>query len=359
MVAGAGDRPAAAAVVDQRVARLLEHPLLVADDDLRGAQLEQSLEPVVAVDDAAVQVVQVGGREAAAVELDHRPQVRRDDRQDRQDHPVGARAGAAERLDEAQPLDGLLAPLAGAGADLDVERASQLLEVHPADDLADRLGAHARAEDAAALGARAVALVEVRYSVSPRVCIGLSDSSSSRSLRSSSFVPWACSWRLLALLAERVVHRRAKVVDLLLDRAGLVGLALLEVGVDLLGVLADDLAQARGGFLAALVAGGDDDLAGRLEGDRLGGDAGLELGEGRLGHLRERGDLLGPGGTLCLEVRLGPGQLGVELVLGLVDFGAQLVLARGQAPGRPCRHGPRPLPRSRPGRACARPRRRG
>src|SRR4029079_16834254 len=40
--------------------------------------------------------------------------------------------------------------------------------------------------------------------------------------------------------------------------------------------------------------------------------------------------LLGPGRTLCLEVRLGPGQLGVELVLGLVDFGAQLVLAGGQ-----------------------------
>ena len=125
------------------------------------AQLEQSLEPVVAVDDAAVQVVEVGGREAAAVELDHRAQVRRDDRQDRQDHPVGARAGAAERLDEAQPLDRLLAALAGAGPDLDVERAGQLLEVHPADDLADGLGAHARAEHAAALGARAVALVEV------------------------------------------------------------------------------------------------------------------------------------------------------------------------------------------------------
>ena len=147
MVAGAGDRPAAAAVVDQRVARLLEHPLLVADDDLGRAELEQPLEPVVAVDDAAVQVVQVGGREAAAVELDHRPQVRRDDRQDRQDHPVGPRAGAAERLDEAEPLDRLLAALAGARPDLDVERAGQLLEVHPADDLADGLGAHAGAEE--------------------------------------------------------------------------------------------------------------------------------------------------------------------------------------------------------------------
>src|SRR6185295_455500 len=80
---------------------------------------------------------------------------------DRQDHPVRARARAAERLDEAQPLDGLLAALAGAGPDLDVERAGQLLEVHPADDLAHGLRAHPGAEHAAALGARAVALVEV------------------------------------------------------------------------------------------------------------------------------------------------------------------------------------------------------
>ena len=38
-VVGAGDGTAAAAVVDQGVHRLLQHPLLVADDDVRGVQL--------------------------------------------------------------------------------------------------------------------------------------------------------------------------------------------------------------------------------------------------------------------------------------------------------------------------------
>ena len=71
MVAGARDGAAAAPVVDEGVDCLLEHALLVADDDLRRAQLEQPLEAVVAVDDAAVEVVEVGRREAAAVELDH------------------------------------------------------------------------------------------------------------------------------------------------------------------------------------------------------------------------------------------------------------------------------------------------
>ena len=148
VVAGAGDGAAAAAVVDQRVARLLEHPLLVADDDLRGAQLQQPLEAVVAVDDAAVQVVEVGGGEAAAVELDHRPQVGRDDRQHGQDHPLRPGAAAAEGLDEAQALDGLLAAQAGGGADLAVELLGQALEVHALDQLADGLGAHAGPEEA-------------------------------------------------------------------------------------------------------------------------------------------------------------------------------------------------------------------
>jgi hypothetical protein len=71
-VARAADRATAAAVVEQAVDGLLEHPLLVVDDDLRGAKVQQPLEAVVAVDDAAVEVVQVAGRETATVELHHR-----------------------------------------------------------------------------------------------------------------------------------------------------------------------------------------------------------------------------------------------------------------------------------------------
>ncbi len=85
-VAGTGDRAAAAAVVEQRVDGLLQHPLLVVDDDLGSPEVEQTPQAVVAVDHAAVQVVQVGGREAATVELDHRAQLRRDDRDDVEHH---------------------------------------------------------------------------------------------------------------------------------------------------------------------------------------------------------------------------------------------------------------------------------
>ena len=60
---------------------------------------------VVAVDDPAVQVVQVGGGKASAVQLNHRADVRRDDRNNVQNHPLRLVAGQAERLDNLQPLE--------------------------------------------------------------------------------------------------------------------------------------------------------------------------------------------------------------------------------------------------------------
>ena len=102
---------------------------------------------------------------------------------------------------------------------------------------------------------------------------------------------------------------------------------------DLLGVGADDLAQARRRVLAALVAGGDDDLAGRGEGDRLLGDAGLELGE-----LRPRASWAARGDLLGLARRAAPrappwsrASSASSSSLLAVHVGAELVLELGQA----------------------------
>ena len=73
----------------------------------------QALEAVVAVDDAAVEVVEVGGREAAAVQLNHRADLRRDDRQHIHDHPRRVVAGHAEGLDHLEALDDAQLLLAG------------------------------------------------------------------------------------------------------------------------------------------------------------------------------------------------------------------------------------------------------
>ena len=141
-VARAGDRAAAAAVVEQRVDGLLQHALLVVDDDLGRAEVEQPLQAVVAVDHAPVEVVQVARREAAAVELDHRAELRRDHRHRLEDHPLGLVLALDERLADLQPLDRALLLLALRGADDVAQRQRLLVEVEIAEQVADRLRAH-------------------------------------------------------------------------------------------------------------------------------------------------------------------------------------------------------------------------
>ena len=160
-VARAGHGAAAAAVVEQGVDGLLQHPLLVVDDDLRRAEVEQPLEPVVPVDDAAVEVVEVGRGEAAAVELHHRAQLRRDDRNGLEDHPLRPVLARGERADDLEALDRALLLLALRGADRLAQHRGLGVEVEVLEQLADRLRAHAAVEVDAEPVRRAEAVLEL------------------------------------------------------------------------------------------------------------------------------------------------------------------------------------------------------
>ena len=146
-------------VVDQTVDRLLQHALFVADDDIGRAEVEQTLETVIAVDHAAVKVVEVAGCEPPAVQLHHRAQFRRNNRQRRQDHPFGPVAALAEVLDNAQAFGRFFAALFALGFfDFLAQLLCQRLQVDLGDDIANRFGAHACLEDIApAVGQFAVA----------------------------------------------------------------------------------------------------------------------------------------------------------------------------------------------------------
>ena len=133
-----GHRFTATAVVQQRVDRFLQHPLFVTRDDFRSAQLHQTLETIIAVDHAAIQVVQIGGRKAAAVQRDQWAQFRRQDRQHFHDHPVRLDARTLERFQDFQTL-GVFLDLRfrlrlfqlhaqGFGIAVDVDRAQQLTD---------------------------------------------------------------------------------------------------------------------------------------------------------------------------------------------------------------------------------------
>ena len=160
-VARPGDRTPAAAVVEQSVDGLLQHALLVVDDDLRRAEVEQPLEAVVAVDHAAVQVVEVGGGEAATVELHHRAQLRRDHRHRVEHHHLRLVAGLDERGDDLQALDRTRLLLAFAGLDLVLELDPFGVEVDLLEQVAHGFGAHAAAEVFAEAVGGAEALLEL------------------------------------------------------------------------------------------------------------------------------------------------------------------------------------------------------
>ena len=108
-------RPLAAVVVEQRVDRLLQHPLFVADDDFRRVEVDQLLEPVVAVDDAAIEVVQIARGEVAAIEQHQRPQIGRNHRDHVEHHPLRLVVRIADRFDRLQPVDQVLGLLLRAG----------------------------------------------------------------------------------------------------------------------------------------------------------------------------------------------------------------------------------------------------
>src|SRR5688572_18553239 len=142
-VAAAQHRAAAAAVVEQRIDGLLEHPLFVADDDFRSVEVDELLQTVVAVDDAAVQVVEVRRGEVAALQQHERAQVRRDHGDHVHDHPLGLVLRTADRLDQLQPLREILDLLLRVGL-LDVAADLVLLEVEveQPEELLDGLSAH-------------------------------------------------------------------------------------------------------------------------------------------------------------------------------------------------------------------------
>ncbi len=142
-IAGAEHGTTVAAVVDEGINGFLKHAFFVADDDFRSFELEETAEAVVAVDDATVEVVEVGGGEASTFEGNEGAQVGRDDRKNLQDHPFGAHACGTESLNELEAFSEFFAGLLGAGiGEAFLEFNFELFEVDHTQDVANAFGAH-------------------------------------------------------------------------------------------------------------------------------------------------------------------------------------------------------------------------
>ena len=112
---GTGDGTTATAVIQQGVYRFLQHTLFVAHDDVRRSQIQQAFQTVVTVDHAAIQIVQIRGRETTAIQRNQRAQIRRQYRQHGQDHPLRLVTGLYERFQQLDTLGQLLALGFGVG----------------------------------------------------------------------------------------------------------------------------------------------------------------------------------------------------------------------------------------------------
>ena len=168
--------------------------------------------------------------------------------------------------------------------------------------------------------------------VSGRVIIGWSRSISSRALADLVLEPVGVAAELLALGLELGVDPQLGVGDLLArSRASSSASRRLSSSLTRSVSAAAILRSWAVAALPRLVAGGEDDLAGRGERDRLLGGgrcpSASSWASTRLGGLGDRVGRLGP---LALEVGLRRGQGRVQLVLLAVEDGAQLVLALGE-----------------------------
>ena len=114
-VTGTGHGATTTTVIEERIHSFLQHTLFVIHNDLGSAKLQQALEAVVTVDHTTVQVVQVGSRKATAIELNHRAQLRRNNRNNIQHHTQRGVISGQEGVYNLQTLEraGLLLTLTG------------------------------------------------------------------------------------------------------------------------------------------------------------------------------------------------------------------------------------------------------
>ena len=145
-VPGPGHGFAVLAVVDKGVNRFLKHSLFVADDDVGSARFHHLLQTVVPVDDSAVKVVQVACCESAAVELNHRTKIGRNNGKHVEHHPFGTVAGSAESLHYIQTFSRFLLLVAGGIGDYLFKLGALRFEVYLAKQNFERFGAHSHFE---------------------------------------------------------------------------------------------------------------------------------------------------------------------------------------------------------------------
>ena len=162
-VARTGHGATMAAVIEQGIDRLLQHALLVPDDDFRSLELEQVLETIVPVDNPAIEIVEIGGRKTSALKGNQRAKIGRNNWQHRQDHPLRTHHGLGEALEQLDPLGDLLSVLLRLGLRHgDLEFIHGLVQLEISQSTVNGLGTHLGNESIVTVGGTGLAVLVLR-----------------------------------------------------------------------------------------------------------------------------------------------------------------------------------------------------
>ena len=117
------------------------------DNNVGRLELHEVLQPVVPVDHAAIEIVEVGGGETTTFERHERTQVGRNYRQHFEDHPLGTGLGTDEALNDLQTLRELLFDLLRTGGThLLLELDDGGVHIHEREAITHGFGPHLRDE---------------------------------------------------------------------------------------------------------------------------------------------------------------------------------------------------------------------
>ncbi len=103
------DSPATTSVIEQRIYSFLKHALFVTHDNIGRTQLHQALQTVITVDDATIQIVQIRRCKTPTIQRHQRTQIRRNNRNQIQNHPFWAGTAFCKRFNQLQALNELFA----------------------------------------------------------------------------------------------------------------------------------------------------------------------------------------------------------------------------------------------------------
>ena len=158
-IASTGDSASVTTVVVECVHSFLQHTLLVANDDFWRFKLQKILQPVIPVDDATVEIVEIRSGETPTLQRNEWSKVGRNHWQNRQDHPLRPGLGPKEALQQFDPLRELLADLLALGfRHRHLQLLNTLGQVHATQGFADGLGTHLGREGIRAIGITSVAI---------------------------------------------------------------------------------------------------------------------------------------------------------------------------------------------------------